>query len=302
MIRRRARARGRGPRQRGDHRHESRPRTHPRGPGSRAARRPSLRRGRAQSRDLRTASIAFSSIVVDPACLRRRSRRCAGSSTTDRDSESGLRTCGFAQLEQAVDVLPLRSVQVEVSPFADSAVRGASFARVSIAASSARVPTVRGAKKARTLLRDPVSRRDRGRASASPSRRSCCRGSRASASFRFRARRDRDRNCVRRARRDSRRRPRGARRTVPVVARAAHAVARDGGPRGGTSEVVLLMGSPAAGKTTMALARTGVRLNRDERGGTLRGHCRRDDRGDRRRRGARRARQHVPDARAAERR
>jgi hypothetical protein len=45
---------------------------------------------------------------------------------------------------------------------------------------------------------------------------------------------------------------------------------RERRPARRTSEVVLLMGSPASGKTTMARAHEGVRLNRDERGGTLR--------------------------------
>lgn len=210
--------------------------------------------------------------VVDPSVSFRRTLEGLRRILDDGIANAiGLSNVRLAQLEQAVDVLPIRSVQVEVSPLADTAVRaGVVRACLDRGIEVLAYRPFGGARKVRTLLRDKVIvaiAAGLGVAEATvvlswlesfglvplpgPSRPET-----ASA-------------CA-------------ARVAIPASDLAAlderfpwSRVLRtpwlERRPARRTSEVVLLMGTPAAGKTTMALARAGVRLNRDERGGTLRG-------------------------------
>ena len=210
----------------------------------------------------------------------------------------GVANVNRPQLDEAVELAPIAAVQVALSPFDERALRGGVVERCAevgialIAHSPLGGPRRAGCSPAASRSRSVAARTARRRPR---SRSHGCSGSRRTSS-RSRARGVR-RRPVRRARRElgarasDERARRGARRARPARAGV------------GDAEVVLVMGIPGAGKSRVAedyVARGYVRLNRDERGGSLRDLAEALDEelsaGARRRR----ARQHVPHARGAE--
>jgi diketogulonate reductase-like aldo/keto reductase len=185
--------------------------------------------------------------------------------------EIGLSNVRLAELEQAVDALPVRSVQVEVSPFADTAVRGGVVrACLDRGIEVLGYRPFGGSKRVRGLLRDSVVvaiAAGLGVAESTvvlswlesfgivplpgptrPGTAASCAARVAIGEADLRALDERF-----------------------AWSRVLRSPWRDRRPPTAKAEVVLVMGSPGAGKTTLALTRGGVRLNRDERGGTLRG-------------------------------
>jgi aryl-alcohol dehydrogenase-like predicted oxidoreductase len=183
----------------------------------------------------------------------------------------GLSNVRVAELEQAVDLLPIASVQIELSPLVDGAVRGGIVGTcIDRGIDVLAYRPFGGAKRARSLLRDPVVvaiAAGLGVAESTvvlswlegfgvvplpgpsrPQTAAACGARTAIEPADLRALDDRF--------------PWSRLLRAPWIERR---------PERGSSEVAIVMGSPASGKTTVALARGGVRLNRDERGGTLRG-------------------------------
>jgi aryl-alcohol dehydrogenase-like predicted oxidoreductase len=186
-------------------------------------------------------------------------------------TEIGLSNVRLAELEQAVDALPIRSVQVEVSPFADTAVRGGVVgACLERGIEVLAFRPFGGAKKVRGLFRDPVVVAiAAGLGVAEPVVVLSWLESFGVVPLPGPTRPQTAASCAARV-------PIGEADLAALDerfpwSRVLRAPWVDRRPPRAASEVVLLMGSPAAGKTTLALARDGIRFNRDERGGTLRG-------------------------------
>ena len=190
-----------------------------------------------------------------------------------RAARRASRTSTGRQLDEALELAPIAAVQVALSPFDDRALRGGVVERCAergIArdrALAARRPAPRRARsparagsprsRRRTARPRPRSRSRGCSSSPRPWSRSPARGARR--------RRARPRARRRSARRDER--DAVAARSARRVPRRAPATAR------ADAEVVLVMGIPGAGKSRVAedyVARGYLRLNRDERGGSLR--------------------------------
>ena len=202
-----------------------------------------------------------------------------------------------AQLDEAVELAPIAAVQVAISPFDDRALRGGVVERCAeLGIAAIAHSPLGGPRRARTLERHEVltsiaraHRRDAGRG-------------RARLAARHRAERGRhprrpparDRPLVGAARRRSA--------SIPASASAWPRRAPDRRGRKGDGDVLVVMGIPGAGKSRVAgeyVARGYLRLNRDERGGSLAEHRPRARRGARVRVSRGRPRQHVPHPRSA---
>ena len=189
-------------------------------------------------------------------------------------SSVGLANVNRRQLDEALELAPVAAVQVALSPYDDRALRGGVVERcaetgIAVLAHSplggprragglarhqalAEIAAARGATPAEVALAwllDALPHRRRDPRRAAP-------GDRA----------------LRRPRRDARPRRRRPRRSRACVRQAPPAPARRNRARR-DGEVVLVMGIPGAGKSRIAeeyVARGYLRLNRDERGGSLR--------------------------------
>jgi aryl-alcohol dehydrogenase-like predicted oxidoreductase/predicted kinase len=182
----------------------------------------------------------------------------------------GLSNVGIAQLDEAVAIAPIDAVEVELSPWRPDAIRGGLIARC--ASRGITVLAHRplgGAAGAKRLVRDPVVVAIAARLGATPAEL-------AIAWLRAKG-------CVPI--------PGATRIETAISAARAAAITLDddaiaaldarflavgeAAPRAGSSvaaEVAIVMGMPAAGKSTLAadyVARGYLRLNRDDRGGSL---------------------------------
>ena len=181
----------------------------------------------------------------------------------------GLANVNRAQLDEALGLAPVAAVQVSLSVLDDRALRGGVVERCAEAgiAVIAHSP-LGGPRRARSLDRHPglAAVAENHGATAAEAALAWCSAS-ARTSSRSRARGSRRQRARRPAPlRSCSARPSGS--ASPVAwypRRVVHAA--------GDAEVVLVMGIPGAGKSRVAeayAARDHLRLNRDERGGTLR--------------------------------
>ncbi len=188
----------------------------------------------------------------------------------------GVANVNRRQLDEALELAPISAVQVALSPFDDGPLRGGLVERClerGIAV-IAHAPLGRAASRA-ALAGAPAGAGSRSRRATAPRRprsrwRGCClspppwsRSPAPGAPTRRAAPPARRRSSVTAADRALRPTPLGA---APAPARTARGSTRD-------ADVVMVMGIPGAGKTRLAddyVARGYERLNRDERGGSLR--------------------------------
>ncbi len=184
--------------------------------------------------------------------------------------EVGLANVRLAELERAVDTLPIASVQVELSPLVGTTARGGVVrACLDRGIQVLAYRPFGGQKKVRSLLREPVVVAiAAGLGVAESAVILSWLESLGVVPLPGPSRPETAAACAARA-------VLGAADLAALDERFPWSqVLRvpwfDRRPARAESEVVIVMGSPAAGKTTLALARGGVRLNRDERGGTLR--------------------------------
>ena len=205
-----------------------------------------------------------------PTRARRGGPRCAPSpgSWTRAVARVGLSNVNRLQLDEALGLAPIAAVEIALGPFEDRALRGGVVDRcaetgIAVIAHS----PLGGPRRARSLDRRPELVE---LAAAHDARRRRWRSRGSSVSGRTSSR-SRGRGGPRR-----RARPREPRRSSSPP-RSASASRRQRGRRDpaarGDREVVLVMGIPGAGKSRLAedyAARGHLRLNRDERGGTLR--------------------------------
>ena len=187
----------------------------------------------------------------------------------------GLANVNRRQLDEALELAPIAAVQVALSPFDDRALRGGVVERC--AESGHRRDRALAARRAAPRRRPrPSAGAGRGRGSA---RRDPGRGrARVAARPLAGGRRDPGRAAPgdRALRRAAPRRSSSTRTSAQLLAarvRRASPGSRERPRPADDGEVVLVMGIPGAGKSRVAeeyVARGYLRLNRDERGGSLR--------------------------------
>ena len=240
-----------------------------------------------------------------PIRARRGGRRCArsrGSSTRASCARIGVCERQPPQLDEALELAPIAAVQVALSPFDDRALRGGVVERCAErgiardrALAARRAAPCRPPRASRGARRGRATRTARRRPrSRSPG----CSASRPNVVAIPGARRPETARSAA-ARRDARPRRRRARRALGGLG-APRGPSRPARRRATSSSS---WASPAPGRAASPrsyVARGYLRLNRDERGGSLARARRRARRGARVGRRAGRPRQHVPHPRRAE--
>jgi aryl-alcohol dehydrogenase-like predicted oxidoreductase len=186
----------------------------------------------------------------------------------------GIANVNRRQLEEALAVAPIAVVQVALSPFDDSAVRGGLLERcaedgLAVIAHS----PLGGPRRAGRLLRDGDLNAVAGRLGAAPAEVALAWLLRLSPNVVVIPGARRPETARSAARAAALRLPPGERRRLDRAFGRAPQRVRRSTPSRRDADVVLVMGIPGAGKSRVAeeyAARGYLRLNRDERGGTLR--------------------------------